>query len=433
MCCSHKECNLNVYYHDKCILHSEKHDKNVKDFWEQIQNDLRSKYKCNHGNRELDNFDVVYDSVVFPAFQKDYIYEFQDQQTVQVSNFYFSNYRIKDDGYCTKDLSEEEFTDKLIEKCHIKFHSCIFLEEGCFERYDFKESILFDHCCFKKEILLNDSLNAYIEFRNCDFNNKKLSFDNKIFQQPFKLFECQNIASISMKYTHFIDFASFSKSHFKRIELDEVHFGGMGIFIGTHFCEDVKFDYCVFDENVFLNEAVIYKTIDLKSAIFKKEINVLQIKNQNRNSLKALNIANRETSRIIKNSFEKQNNIIEANKFYALEMDKRRQELSFCGNISEWLIFYIHKLSSNNSQSWPLVLIWIFAISMLGVENNNPCSICNNITCIIHYFDRVGESFQAIFKFDSDEITFMKLLLKVVMGYLIYQFIVSIRQNTRRK
>ena len=48
------------------------------------------------------------------------------------------------------------------------------------------------------------------------------------------------------------------------------------------------------------------------NTFFRKEVNFL---------LMDIKIDDRETARIIKHSFEQQNNIIEANKFYALEMN----------------------------------------------------------------------------------------------------------------
>ena len=40
-----------------------------------------------------------------------------------------------------------------------------------------------------------------------------------------------------------------------------------------------------------------------------------------------IKVKNRETARKIKDTFEKQNNIIEANRFYKLEMKEREKEL----------------------------------------------------------------------------------------------------------
>ena len=112
---------------------------------------------------------------------------------------------------------------------------------------------------------------------------------------------------------------------------------------------------------------------NLKSEKIQVE-NFLKTKTINNENLKPENIANRETARIIKDSFEQQNNIIEANKFYALEMKEREKELDSKKDFFEWLVFKFHGLSSNHSQDWTLVLFWIininFFYSYLNIETN---------------------------------------------------------------
>ncbi len=432
MYCSHNSCSLDVYDSGKCILHSDKKDKDVSLFWKQIQDDLLAKYKCHKGQRELDGFNVVYDYVFFPAFQKDYKYAFGDHPTDEVSNFYFSNYETIDNGYCDKDDTEEEYTDKLIEKCYVEFNSCTFMSEVNLQRYDFRESLIFNNCNFEKEIYLNDTLNCYIEFKACDFKNQKLDISKKSFHKVFNFIDCRNIESLKLTNTSFYDSTSFAYTKFTTVELVATHFAGMAIFANTCFQEDTEFEYCIFDENVFFNDANICKKIDIKHAIFKKDVIFLDIKSGNKQSLHHHNLANRETARIIKHSFEKQNNIIEANKFYKLEMEKRRNELSPCNSSREWLIFWLHKISSNHSQNWMLTLFWIVVVSILGVENYDICSLCSDFKCVADYMNSVAKSFYSMFKFDKEKITLFNLLLKVTMAYLIYQLIVSIRQNTRR-
>ena len=192
-------------------------------------------------------------------------------------------------------------------------------------------------------------------------------------------------------------------------------------------------------------------------------------------------VSNRETARKIKNSFEQQNNIIEANKFYAFEMKKREEELEEDikkgKNFFEWLVFKIHGLSSNHSQDWLLALFWILNItfSLFITEKSIelfgfnliafiPCVFIITFGIIISEFD--NNEFRAIFLFiicfvnfgifkiisekhtldcisnkinpfsimtGNEELTFSGLIYKIVIAYLIYQLIISIRQNTRRK
>jgi sRNA-binding regulator protein Hfq len=211
---------------------------------------------------------------------------------------------------------------------------------------------------------------------------------------------------------------------------------------------------------------------------------------------------NRETARIIKHSFEKLNNIIEANKFYALEMEKRQEELSTDiekgKNIFEYFIFHIHKFSSEHSTNPLLVLFWILIFSLFysycydflekkdfyiecfdekylkswmydfynlkeffdlflvisiifGIfllitficyQKNIGLMIIFTVCSIAFYIFLtkdfylflVAKNFNPFsIMTKGEDLTFSMLIYKSAIAYLIYQFIISIRQNTRRK
>ncbi|MDN5047085.1 hypothetical protein O8C97_04440 [Aliarcobacter butzleri] len=227
-----------------------------------------------------------------------------------------------------------------------------------------------------------------------------------------------------------------------------------------------------------INSKIKNKKLDLSNTSLPSNINFLNAE---------LEVENRETARIIKDSFEKQNNIIEANKFYALEMEKREKELEEDikegKNFFEWLVFKIHGLSSNHSQDWLLALFWIFIVGFIAsyydfnlIQNSEDKYIHYNLSSIfkiiglifiILFIDRlckIKDKFinisyfiissyliyiyatedyllslfsQTINPFSvmktNDPINGIQLFFKIIIAYLIYQLIISIRQNTRRK
>ncbi|PHO10599.1 hypothetical protein CPG37_03895 [Malaciobacter canalis] len=113
---------------------------------------------------------------------------------------------------------------------------------------------------------------------------------------------------------------------------------------------DITFNNCFFQEkcsfyktifNGFLNleNSFFNKRLELKYGVFKNKVNFKNTTFKNKvnipyadfksiNNYLNININfrknDRETARIIKDSFEQQNNIIEANKFYAIEMKKEK-------------------------------------------------------------------------------------------------------------
>ena len=415
--CSEKNCNLEKLENDnKCILHSHNKNKSFRKFWIEIRKDLKN----NHSKDKFTDYfnpNVIYKDIKFPIFEEHE--EPEDKYDLDaINNFYFEN-------------EDKLYIDSVINECDINFENCEFWENVHFENYHFGKKLSFINCIFEKEIFLNNEINADIEFKKCDFKNQIFNISNKIFNKSFIFIDCKNVGFISSS-TNFKNLTSYAHSKLNKSIFEKTTFEDIAVFTNTEFVDDIKFEYSTFLNNTFFNESKIYSKIDLKNIIFKSDANFLDIKNKNDKDLKAENIANRETARIIKNSFEKQNNIIEANKFYALEMKKREEELFCKGSMMEWLIFFFHKITSNNSQSWLLALFWIVILSILGIGNNPIDSIIELFYCN-NPFDLIANSFYSIFIFDTNSVTFYKLILKLFMGYLIYQFIISIRQNTRRK
>ena len=226
------------------------------------------------------------------------------------------------------------------------------------------------------------------------------------------------------------------------------------------------------DRLSLINSRIETKKLDLSNTSLPTSTNFLNAQ---------LEVENRETARIIKNSFEQQNNIIEANKYYALEMKHYEHELSWKSNFKEKLIFTCHDLSSEHSQNWVLPLFLILLLSiiygtceyLLGadfkkyplyanilsflfivlsipfiinnvVENKNIKHILSAFIFLsfgIYFYITKDVSLELLAKainpFSSmksnESINGIQLVFKIVIAYLIYQFITSVRQNTRRK
>jgi hypothetical protein len=265
----------------------------------------------------------------------------------------------------------------------------------------------------------------------------------------FTIENCKFHSNISLEYTTFNSIVSFYNNEIKK---------DIGLSF-TRFKEYADFSFSSF------------KNINLITTIFDRGCSFLYCD---------VKVENRETARIIKDSFEQQNNIIEANKFYALEMKEREKELSWSKNFLEKLVFSFHGWSSNHSQEWLLALFWILNISFI---TSMFCSRITEKTDFLGYLDislSIGISILILGiillnlkkyignwaitflslgmyfmysnisgdkKLDNianhinpfsimnswDNLSFGELIFKITIAYLIYQLIISIRQNTRRK
>lgn len=169
-------------------------------------------------------------------------------------------------------------------------------------------------------------------------------------------------------------------------------------------------------------------------------------------------------------------------------MQKQEKELSWKNNFIDKLVFSLHRLTSNNSQDWFLTFFWIMAISCGYAYFDNSKVVINDYECVAFakvfsfsvylgllvfgiYIAKKYEKFCTLFTSNifrsivlifiislymcltndynlaelahsmnpfstmlgQDKITIGGLIYKASLAYLIYQFIISIRQNTRRK
>lgn len=337
-----------------------------------------------------------------------------------------------------------------------------------------KNKITFKKCKFQGKITgNNESIIPVLEFIECEFESlilwedliieSEISFKDSIFKDDFINNRC-----------------TFNKD----VDLEGVIYESVADFSGTTFKEIVKQKYTSYDGYAVFRDVTFEKPLNLRDTLFNQKVNFLNIRKNAKNE--RVDVANRETARIIKDSFEQQNNIIEANKFYALEMNEREKELDKDvkngKNIFEWLVFKIHGLASNHSQDWTLALFWIinltFFYSFLEISIQNYFELSSimkiifsciaisviacmtikipqnyerrwlttipiTIVCYIFYgylvetdwnLSKFSKNLNPFSIMKGDEpITLGTLLFKIIIAYLIYQLIISIRQNTRRK
>ena len=313
----------------------------------------------------------------------------------------------------------------------------------------FNSNILFQDCQFNNIDLTATEFN-YLEFNNIT-EVKDTYFSSMKVNGRFELNNCTFCNKVYFGFSKFNDNAVFAKTVFK---------------------ENINFEYTTFEKLAIFKNSNFEKELNFEDAIFKDKTKFLKLEAK---------VANRETARIIKDSFEQQNNIIEANKFYALEMKEMEKELKFFKKPFEWLVFKIHGMVSNHSQDFLLALFWILNITFVTVflqfelvcENSfvklfdrfffffggliflgygisklkeNFRNIAILLFSIISYFiysnTYIDDSSLKLFSntlnpfsimTGKEELSFGILLYKITIAYLIYQLIISIRQNTRRK
>ncbi|WP_323588562.1 pentapeptide repeat-containing protein [Aliarcobacter butzleri] len=354
-------------------------------------------------------------------------------------------------------------------------------------------SLRFHNCIIKEDFYLANSSNSYYEnliFLNCTFEREfdlYLDFNLKI--NKIQLFSCNfesefkiNVAKIKwleIQNTIFSGNVDLGSNIIEIFDLKSSNFTKNCNFYNTSFVKYNDFKFTTFNQSVNFSKAK-FNNIDFGDTNFLSFVDFSEIKNIENEQIECEKIENRKTARILKSKLDESNNIIESNYFYSIEMKKREKELEEDiregKNFFEWLVFKIHGLSSNHSQDWLLALFWIISFTLLSVTIekifsshiglSDKCVLSFLISSMIvisniylanskkvyylifiaiyffiyliftedfylKYFSKTLNPFSLMQA--NDAINGIELLYKIIIAYLIYQLIISIRQNTRRK
>jgi len=509
---------------NRCIFHCEKKEEssNATEYFYKKLNDIdikSSTYTSYHFPNDSEKFKKHIE-------KKDFEIEFYDctfnclvTSFKNVSSFKFCTFNDKlylgtrdmeEDVYCY----ECTFKSKVYfsENCEINgdiFENCTFSIDQTRDNYSnilalgvtfngiiFKNQksnlplAMFKECTLNSELKLNKiehierltllqcNINDRVYINNCK-NINVLNIRYSICSKKVEIKDCTNIENLSFYNTKFKTTIDLFGSALGKTEFEKTDFENVVVFENTTFKENVNFKFSTFSKLGMFKKAIFTKSLDLEDAIIQSDMNFYKITSE-KDKEKNILVKNRETARIIKNSFERENNIIEANKYYALEMEQREEELKndIKSKFWEWFVFKIHGISSNHSQDWVLALFWIisftFVYSHFKIYGNQTANeyytILLMLSFIVIFFSiEIAYLYKKIaYKFmpfiiiisfliysigtndyklhcfsnnlnpfsimtGSDELNLSSLLYKIIIAYLIYQFIVSVRQNTRRK
>jgi len=379
---------------------------------------------------------------------------------VQFINMDYSNktFKITED-FITQCIKAIENNELLIDndkstKIEVNFKNCKF-SNFIIKDQNIKADILFDYdeksnnLEIAKFIILDSTLGGkfYIN-KQYSGNNQILKIDsfkieNTNFKENFKLHHT-NLSEFNIEDTDFNKHADFFKSKFfkgiliedktKKINSGDIgfkaiNFKGLALFGDTEFYKKLIVQYVTFESFSHFRKAKLHGGLDLDYSNIQNEMNFFDV--EKLDTPKAKNNTSQETYRIIKHNFEKIGNKIEANQYHVLELSKNRKNIwsrIWSSEKFSWtllqrgIVSLIHLASSGHSSSWMITLFWILVVGLTT----------NYYLCGYIKLDTIFKYISIITKMDdfhSDHIVF--LLNKVSLGYLYYQFLTSIRKDTR--
>ncbi|MGJ0362505.1 pentapeptide repeat-containing protein [Aliarcobacter cryaerophilus] len=375
-------------------------------------------------------------------------------------------------------IFNKEILNDIFEKCKgiklnsLRFNDCIIKEVFSLANSSdvYYKNLVFRNCTFEREFSL------YLD-SNLEMNNIKLIYCN--FKSEF-IIKVKKIKLLQIENTTFTANVNLGSNIVEIFDLKSSNFTKNCNFYNTSFVKYNDFRFTTFNQSVNFSKAK-FNYIDFSDTNFLSFVDFSEISNIENKQIECKKIKNRKTARVLKSKLDEANNIIESNYFYSIEMKKREEELEedlkYGKNFFEWMVFKIHGLSSNHSQDWLLSLFWIlsFTFTFLTIEFVNTYYLTHTVDYILidmiiflgfvygnyliieyekinkFYYIGIYYIFYGFFSQDwllkffsnklnpfsimtgNEELTFSALIYKIIIAYLIYQFIVSIRQNTRRK
>ena len=321
------------------------------------------------------------------------------------------------------------------------------------------------------------------DFSNSYFFNKAY-FDSVIFKAITE-FQNSNFLSVAhFENTICKETINFSKIKFSSIkffnsEFKNSHFLGIANINTRETLKHYKkIPNIYFDVEYYKNKEKVFKAINKDVTLPNK-----------------MNFTDKETARIIKSNFEKQNNITEANKYFRIEQELYLYELKYKKSFEEnrvsiKTILYLNKFVSNFGTDWIRPIFVMFSFGFLAsflyiLFSNNPTLFIfeqypittkdillwtgggffiSIVIYLLYYYKKWWllilflSGYIGILIFNQDlrlitndisklinplnifkgkeyfeDIAPYGMFVKLIMATLIYQFIMAFRQNTRRK
>ncbi|GEM_PF-2546835 len=229
---------------------------------------------------------------------------------------------------------------------------------------------------------------SYLIFLNFDFIRH---IDLLNFKENISFSNCKFYGSTSFMNTCFEKKVYFDNAtFFGETDFSFTTFKMGGSFIKTNFRENAFFNDGTYTSDIVPNLSEMYfrgsyfeKIIDFSNSSFDKLdltntfmniTNFNSIKNSNSNKTFIKIFANRETARIIKSHYEKQNNILEANKYFVIEQEKyidelkKNQDNKTEGNKWVKLIpLRLNKLVSNFGTDWVRAILFLMIFGFFSL------------------------------------------------------------------
>ncbi|MDO4237315.1 hypothetical protein [Pseudomonas sp.] len=300
---------------------------------------------------------------------------------------------------------------------NLRARNCIF-HSGFYVNRQKIQHLLLSSCVFKGKFELKENYIKKAVLVNCNF--EKVSDFYKT-----------SASSFTLRKSVFDTFAGFEECQFGRPVIPELELKRRKTIVFA-----ANFTYVTFMQFASFRGAAFYSGLDLE------KINTIEQPNFHRVYV-SFDGTPRETFRLIKHALDSHGAHIEANTFFAFEMKRRQQELSYgWGTLSEKMIYLFSGLASNFGQSYlrPLLGIALFALlfNWFAVKQKENYlysffpSFNTYLENISDFFNKMASGIIPFKQFLHPGMEFLSLVFYIIFAILTWQVIVSLKRRIKR-
>ncbi|MEQ1741060.1 MAG: hypothetical protein ABL869_00940 [Candidatus Nitrotoga sp.] len=386
--------------------------------------------------------------------------------TDQGIRIFFQNCQFHDDWHIVNALVLENVNNVLYQDCIFYGNASAYTERNGIGHINQIHSQLFNNCDFRKELSFNRINFSFPIFNNTDdvptkikeikivgctidskfiLNNctiDKFLSEDTVFKSKFE-FKQNTVSNFEITNSNFFELVDTYKTKYRMFKM---HKSICEDFVGFENCEFgeannnskgllPRFLYATFTSFVNFRNTEFHSGLDIEHVNLKESPNFLNAKINPTNS-------NRETFRIIKNSFDEIGNHIEANKFFVLEMKKYKEELAGTNQYQERCILFLNEIISNFGQSYMRPIFMMIAASFIyfglvfGYEKEAlykiyiPANDC--LSAISALANNVSKNILPFSRFLKNGMESVSLAFYIIFVSLAWQIVVAVKRHTRR-
>ena len=219
------------------------------------------------------------------------------------------------------------------------------------------------HLNLENKIIKNKFYFNVSDDKRYQTNITKLTIKNVKFEEKVKLINCSFNNITSMENIDFNKRADFSSSSFNSIDnmisFSGINFSDLTYFTQAKFLKNVIFEKVTLFDSVSFQKATFKADIGFEKITIKKDIDFTDVVIDNHSEVPI----SKRTSRLIKASLSKQNNITQANKFFRYEQESYYKQLKEGKkDFPTILVLWLNKHVSAFGTDWirPLLVMFGF-------------------------------------------------------------------------